>query len=333
MDRKDVQPIVEILAEFARLDGALEVLVRRGDDPDVDADRLAAAETLDLLGLQHPQQLDLPLERQLADLVEEDRRAVRLLEPADLLSNRTGVGAALVAEQLALEQPGGDRRAIHPDHLLPPPGTELVNRLREDFLAAAGFTRQQHGGTGRRHLLDLRQRRANRGALGDDLTRLQTALGSSNTAAVIDRHDAAMSVEARRVGCRRCTGDRTAISRVVRRRRRRLVLRPLPLGGVHEREDHEAPAVPGNRGLRHVNRHLGSVAAKAAHHAFAIGRRRVRLSECPNVWTRSGLGDFRQQLLERPADEPTRCIAEEGFDSSVGEEDRERIVADERARR
>ena len=43
-------------------------------------------------------------ERQLADLVEEHRAAVGRLEQAGLAPDRAGEGAALVAEQLALEQ-------------------------------------------------------------------------------------------------------------------------------------------------------------------------------------------------------------------------------------
>ena len=73
--------------------------------PHVDADGLAAADPLELPLLQDAQQLDLRLERQLADLVEEQRPAVRQLEPPLAPLHGAGEGALLVTEQLALDQP------------------------------------------------------------------------------------------------------------------------------------------------------------------------------------------------------------------------------------
>ena len=54
-------------------------------------------------------------ERELADLVQEHRAALGGLEPALLLHDGAGERAALVAEQLALEQRLGDRRAVDGD--------------------------------------------------------------------------------------------------------------------------------------------------------------------------------------------------------------------------
>ena len=89
---------------------AREVAIGRGDEPDVDADRLVAAEALEFLFLQHAQEFRLQLERNVADLVEEQRAAVGQLEAADLLRDRAGERALLVAEQLAFEQAGREWR-------------------------------------------------------------------------------------------------------------------------------------------------------------------------------------------------------------------------------
>src|SRR3989449_9067477 len=75
----------------------------RGREADVDLDRLRTADPLELLLLQDAQQLRLELERDLADLVEEQRAAVGHLEAADLLGDGAGEGAPLVPEELALE--------------------------------------------------------------------------------------------------------------------------------------------------------------------------------------------------------------------------------------
>ena len=62
----------------------LQVAVRGGDEPHVDADRLDAADALELALLQRAQELHLHLDRDLADLVEEERAAVGELEAARL---------------------------------------------------------------------------------------------------------------------------------------------------------------------------------------------------------------------------------------------------------
>ena len=56
--------------------------MRRRDDAHVDLAIAGGAERLDLLALERAQKTRLQLERQLADLVEEQRAAVRLHERA-----------------------------------------------------------------------------------------------------------------------------------------------------------------------------------------------------------------------------------------------------------
>ena len=96
-------------------DQLLEVAVRRGDDPHVDPDRLRAADALELLLLEHAQELRLQVERQVADLVQEERAAVGQLEAPDPPRDGAGERAPLVAEQLALEQRRGDGGAVDLD--------------------------------------------------------------------------------------------------------------------------------------------------------------------------------------------------------------------------
>src|SRR5207244_13151383 len=81
-DREDVQAVVQIVTEAAPFDHSGEVPVRGGDHTDVDADRPCPAETLELVFLQHTQELRLQLERDLAHLVQEERATVSELEPS-----------------------------------------------------------------------------------------------------------------------------------------------------------------------------------------------------------------------------------------------------------
>ena len=62
--------------------------------------------------LERAEELRLHRERHLADLVEEERAAVRLLEGARAVRDGAGEGAAHVAEELALEQVLRDRAAV-----------------------------------------------------------------------------------------------------------------------------------------------------------------------------------------------------------------------------
>ena len=114
-DVDDVEPVIEVLAEAAGGDLLAEAPVGRGDDAHVDGERAGAADALDFAGLDRAQQLGLGLEREVADLVEEQRAAVGQLEPALLALHRAGERPALVAEQLALDQVLRDRRTVDLD--------------------------------------------------------------------------------------------------------------------------------------------------------------------------------------------------------------------------
>ena len=112
MNVDDREPIVEILAESPGLQLGLQVLVRRGDDPGIHADGLAASDALDLPLLQKPQKLGLQRNTHFRDLVEKQRAAVGELELPLTLDVRARVRAFLVPEQLGLQQRLRDRPAI-----------------------------------------------------------------------------------------------------------------------------------------------------------------------------------------------------------------------------
>ncbi|MNH47086.1 hypothetical protein D3C79_1101590 [compost metagenome] len=55
-----------------------------------------------------------------------------------------GEGPFVIAEQLRLDQLGGDRRAVDRDQRLPGAAAGAVQGLDEDFLANPGFTLDQY---------------------------------------------------------------------------------------------------------------------------------------------------------------------------------------------
>src|SRR5262245_7224272 len=143
MDRNDVEPIEEILAELSVLDAHLERTVGRGDDAQIDLDVARAAHPPEHALLEHPQKLRLAVQRHLADLVEEERAAIGQLHQA--LLRRLGVGERplLVTEQLAFEQGLGDRGAVDFHERRIASRALVVQATRDQLLAGAALTVDQ----------------------------------------------------------------------------------------------------------------------------------------------------------------------------------------------
>ncbi len=83
----------EIVAELPDLDLVIEIAPGRGDHPHVDADRSVPADALDLRSLEHAQELGLERGAEIADLVDEERAPVGLLEDASVSRDRAREGA------------------------------------------------------------------------------------------------------------------------------------------------------------------------------------------------------------------------------------------------
>ncbi len=139
------EAVIEVLAESSRMRRACEVLVAGRDDPDVDGLTPGAAEPPDGAVLERLEELGLERLRQETHLVQEDRPVVGRLEEAGLRMARVREGAALVAEELGLEQGLGDRRAVDVDELPGGPRPGAVEGPREQPLAHARLALDQDG--------------------------------------------------------------------------------------------------------------------------------------------------------------------------------------------
>ena len=80
--RDHVQAVEQVFAERAVGDHLHELGVGRGEHAHVHLDGAVLADALELALLQHAQQLGLQRRAHRADLVEEERAAVGLFEPA-----------------------------------------------------------------------------------------------------------------------------------------------------------------------------------------------------------------------------------------------------------
>ena len=140
--RVDVEAIVEILPKAARLDLALEIAVGGRDDARRDLDGPVAADSHHLPFFEHAKQLGLRRQRQLSDLVEEQRSGAGVLERAPAQPIGARERAALVAEQLALDELLGQRRAVDGDQRRLRAGSSAMQLARDQFLARAALARR-----------------------------------------------------------------------------------------------------------------------------------------------------------------------------------------------
>ena len=88
-------------------------------------------------------------ERQLADLVEDQRAAVGLREEAGAARGGAGERALDVAEQLGVGEVGGQRGAVEADERLVRARRLRVEELGDELLAGAGLAAHEHGDVAR----------------------------------------------------------------------------------------------------------------------------------------------------------------------------------------
>ena len=137
-ERDAVEPEVEIGAQAALPTVRFHVSVGGGTNAHVDGTRAGRAEARHHALLENAQQLGLSAERQLADLVEKHRAAGGGLEQPGP-GQSAGERALLAAEQLALEQRVGERRAVDAHEGPLRPRRVRVDGPRQDLLPDAGL--------------------------------------------------------------------------------------------------------------------------------------------------------------------------------------------------
>ena len=146
-----------------------EIARGRRHDAHIDRDLGAAADALEGLIDQHAQDLVLRLARQVGDVVDEQRAAMRLFQRAGLASFRA-VGL-IDAEQFDFHALRRDRGGIDDDERAVRAAGQLMERARGKFLAGAGGADDQHAAVGRRHAFDRLAQLADRRRAADQRRR------------------------------------------------------------------------------------------------------------------------------------------------------------------
>src|SRR5215470_6427967 len=144
-DLDHVQPIVEVVAEAARRDRLLKVLIGGGENPHVDLDGGPSTDAGELAVLEHVQKLTLKGWMEIADLVEEDGAVICRFELADLELVSSGEGPTLVTEELAFQELSRDGGAVHFDERAGLAHAKLVDGPCDEVLAGAGFAANEDG--------------------------------------------------------------------------------------------------------------------------------------------------------------------------------------------
>lgn len=137
--------MVKITAKLAILYRAIEFLISRRDQPDIDCDLLCSAQTIVGHSVENAQQLHLQLGLELSDFVQKQRAFVRQLEEAGLSSIGAAECAFLVSEELAFNKVLRKGAAVHVDPWQIAAKRMMMHCARNEFFARSGLTNDQHG--------------------------------------------------------------------------------------------------------------------------------------------------------------------------------------------
>ncbi len=131
----DAQSVVQILAKSPFAHERFERAVGGGDDAHVGEARLCSAHALELVGREHAKQPHLRSGRELAHLVEKERRSMRALDDPFVSTLGARKRSALVSEQGALDERLGQRSAVDRQHRVPRARRSAVEPAREQLLS------------------------------------------------------------------------------------------------------------------------------------------------------------------------------------------------------
>ena len=165
---KTLQAVVEIAAKLPGFDHLGKVAIGGGDKTNIHRNRSSPAQPLYLLLLQGTQELGLQFQRQVSDLVQEQRAHMSQFQSSDALRDRPGEGAFLMAKELALQQAERNGRAIQLHKGPVTSRTDCMNRPRDQLLTGPGLTQDQHGRVGRSNRFHLLQHGLQVAAFADD---------------------------------------------------------------------------------------------------------------------------------------------------------------------
>ena len=153
-DLQPAQAVVQVGPKALAGDEVAQALVGRDHQPRVERPRDMAADTFDRHLLDRAQQLRLSWQREIGNLVEEQRTAVRELELAGPTAHAGGC-AILDAEELGLQQGLNQRCAVDGYERASGAGALLMDRSCHELLPGPALSFHENGEARRRHPADF----------------------------------------------------------------------------------------------------------------------------------------------------------------------------------
>jgi len=164
----DIEPVEEVRAEEAPLDGLLQIPVGGHQQAEVQLDALVAGEALNGFLLNELEELGLDVGGELADFVQEEGAVVGQLDLADLAgAGGPGEGALLIAEELRLDEVFVEHGAVDLDEGPLGPAAHGVNGLGHGAFPHAGLSGDEDIGLGVGGVLHQRPKALHGGAFED----------------------------------------------------------------------------------------------------------------------------------------------------------------------
>jgi hypothetical protein len=114
--------------------------VRGGHHTHIHLHRFQATHRINRSLLQHTQQFDLHVQRQISNFVQENGAAVSQLKPANAIGHGPREGTLAMAKKLTLQQIFGDGRAIDGNKISATPVGLIVQSPGHQLFARATFT-------------------------------------------------------------------------------------------------------------------------------------------------------------------------------------------------
>src|SRR6266436_3041802 len=167
-DGEDVQAIVQVTPKLTASYHLRQIPIGCSYQADIHFVGATTAQSLELLLLQHAQQLRLQLRRDVAYFVQKQRAFVSHFEAPDLLRDGSGEGALLMTEQFAFLQIHWNRRAVQLNKWASAALTGIVNGMSDELLACTGFPFDEDSRVCGRNLLHLVEDTFQSGAIADD---------------------------------------------------------------------------------------------------------------------------------------------------------------------
>jgi hypothetical protein len=145
IDAEEVEPMIEIFAEFALGDRIGEVTIGGSDDADIDREFLAAADAADFMIFDGSQNFRLESEGKAGQLVEEKSSAVGCFEETDPGGAGVGKGATFMSKEFAFGEGFREGGAIDFDERLFGTRAVAMNPAGDGGFTGAGLTLDQNG--------------------------------------------------------------------------------------------------------------------------------------------------------------------------------------------